>query len=376
MGNIAYRQSLVFNQRSQLSQTIPQFHVERMLQKWMPIAQFKSQRNQRRIYGTIFVSLGATDDCQRTVMIRIAAINAASHLRSISVSDRSVTVLQESHVCMCCCLSALSLPCVLFALFYLYCFCLVCVFCLFSPSRSLSLSLYFFSLSLSLSLSLYLSLSLSLSLPFCHFLFLFFLCVVVFFFFFYPSPLYFGSFLLFFILLYLSLSISQYLHLSAHFLSQSPAIVSTVPCVFWQSHSHIHSFCFSIYIYIYMHLSLSHYIYIYLPVSLHFSLYIYIYTFIYLSRSLALIRLSLSLSFSPSLSLSLNLCISPSRSPSISMWTPKWSACVHTPPRQLSPKICVIFCLQSRQLRPFQRWKMFVCILVQQLGAGWSLTLQ
>ena len=58
MGNIANRQSLVFNERSQLSQTIPQFHVERMLQKWMPIARFKSQRNERRIYGTIFVFLG------------------------------------------------------------------------------------------------------------------------------------------------------------------------------------------------------------------------------------------------------------------------------------------------------------------------------
>ena len=51
MGKLANRQSLVFNERGQLSQPIPQFHVERMLHQWKPIARFESQRNERRAYG-------------------------------------------------------------------------------------------------------------------------------------------------------------------------------------------------------------------------------------------------------------------------------------------------------------------------------------
>ena len=41
----ANRQSLAFSERGQLSQTIPQFHVERMLHEWTPIARFESQHN-------------------------------------------------------------------------------------------------------------------------------------------------------------------------------------------------------------------------------------------------------------------------------------------------------------------------------------------
>ena len=47
---IANRQSLVFSERGQLSQPIPQFYVERMLREWTPIAQFESQHNERRVY--------------------------------------------------------------------------------------------------------------------------------------------------------------------------------------------------------------------------------------------------------------------------------------------------------------------------------------
>ena len=49
MGQIANRQSLVFSERGQLSQTILQFHEERMLNEWTPIARFESQHNERRV---------------------------------------------------------------------------------------------------------------------------------------------------------------------------------------------------------------------------------------------------------------------------------------------------------------------------------------
>ena len=48
MGKIANRQSLAFSERGQLSQAIPQFHVERMLNEWTPIAPFESRHNERR----------------------------------------------------------------------------------------------------------------------------------------------------------------------------------------------------------------------------------------------------------------------------------------------------------------------------------------
>ena len=47
MGQIANRQSLAFNERGQLSQASPQFHVEWMLHEWTPIARFESQHNER-----------------------------------------------------------------------------------------------------------------------------------------------------------------------------------------------------------------------------------------------------------------------------------------------------------------------------------------
>ena len=50
MGQIANRQSLVFSERSQLSQAISQVHVERILDQRTPIARFESQCNERRVY--------------------------------------------------------------------------------------------------------------------------------------------------------------------------------------------------------------------------------------------------------------------------------------------------------------------------------------
>ena len=50
MGRIANRQSLVFSERGQLSQAIPQAHVERILHQRTPIARFESQRNERKVY--------------------------------------------------------------------------------------------------------------------------------------------------------------------------------------------------------------------------------------------------------------------------------------------------------------------------------------
>ena len=50
MSKIANRQSLAFSERNQLSQAIPQLHMERMLRQRMPIARFESQCNERRVY--------------------------------------------------------------------------------------------------------------------------------------------------------------------------------------------------------------------------------------------------------------------------------------------------------------------------------------
>ena len=50
MGQIANRQSLVFSERGQLSQAIPQVHVERILHQPTPIGRFEPQRNERRAY--------------------------------------------------------------------------------------------------------------------------------------------------------------------------------------------------------------------------------------------------------------------------------------------------------------------------------------
>ena len=49
MGQIANRQSLVFSESGRLSQAILQFHVERMLNEWAPIARFESQHNERKV---------------------------------------------------------------------------------------------------------------------------------------------------------------------------------------------------------------------------------------------------------------------------------------------------------------------------------------
>ena len=45
-------QSLVFSERGQLSQAIPQVHVERILhqRRQTPIARFESQCNERKVY--------------------------------------------------------------------------------------------------------------------------------------------------------------------------------------------------------------------------------------------------------------------------------------------------------------------------------------
>ena len=78
MGKIANRQSLAFSERNQLSQAIPQFHVERMLNEWMPITRFESQHNERMVCENQFLYFGGRYDRQRTLAIRIAAITLAS----------------------------------------------------------------------------------------------------------------------------------------------------------------------------------------------------------------------------------------------------------------------------------------------------------
>ena len=55
MGQITNRQSPVFSERGQLSQAIPQVHVEPILLQRTPIARFESQRNERRVYEDQFL---------------------------------------------------------------------------------------------------------------------------------------------------------------------------------------------------------------------------------------------------------------------------------------------------------------------------------
>ena len=59
MGKIANRQSLAFSERSQLSQAIPQFHVERLLNEWNAnrVIRIAAQRTQG-LWGLISVFLG------------------------------------------------------------------------------------------------------------------------------------------------------------------------------------------------------------------------------------------------------------------------------------------------------------------------------
>ena len=78
MGQIANRQSLVFSERGQLSQAIPQVHVERILHQQTPIARSESQSNERRVYEDQILCFWGRYDCQRTLVIRIAAITLAS----------------------------------------------------------------------------------------------------------------------------------------------------------------------------------------------------------------------------------------------------------------------------------------------------------
>ena len=78
MGKIANRQWLAFSERNQLSQAIPQFHVERILHQRTPIARFESQCNECRVYKDQILCFRGRYDRQRTLVIRIAAITLAS----------------------------------------------------------------------------------------------------------------------------------------------------------------------------------------------------------------------------------------------------------------------------------------------------------
>ena len=79
MGKIANRQSLAFSDRSQLSQAIPQFHVERLLNEWTPIARFEWQHSERRVCeDQLLCFFLGRHDRQRTLAIQITAITRGS----------------------------------------------------------------------------------------------------------------------------------------------------------------------------------------------------------------------------------------------------------------------------------------------------------
>ena len=69
-GKISNGQSLAFSERNQLSQAIPQFHVERISHQQTPIARFESQRNVRRVYEDqiLVCFFGGGYDRQRTLV--------------------------------------------------------------------------------------------------------------------------------------------------------------------------------------------------------------------------------------------------------------------------------------------------------------------
>ena len=87
MGKIANRQSLAFSERGQLSQAIPQFHVERMLNKRTPIARSESRHNEHRVCEDQFLCFRGRYDRQPTLAIRIAM----SALRTLA-SDSAITI--------------------------------------------------------------------------------------------------------------------------------------------------------------------------------------------------------------------------------------------------------------------------------------------
>ena len=94
MGKIANRQSLAFSERSQLSQAIPQLHVEQMLNEWTPIARFESQHNECRVCQALFLCFRGRYDCQQTLAIRIAATTLTSDSAITVARSRPSKVLQ------------------------------------------------------------------------------------------------------------------------------------------------------------------------------------------------------------------------------------------------------------------------------------------
>ena len=88
MGQSANRQLLVLSECGQLSQAIPQFHMERILHQRTPIARFEPQCNKRRAYEDQILSFEGRYELQRTLAIRIAAITLAS--------DSAITIAKPS----------------------------------------------------------------------------------------------------------------------------------------------------------------------------------------------------------------------------------------------------------------------------------------
>ena len=78
MGQIANRQSLVFSERGRLSQAIPQVHVERILHQQRQSLDSNRSATNAGSTRTKFCGSRRRYDCQRTLVIRIAAITLAS----------------------------------------------------------------------------------------------------------------------------------------------------------------------------------------------------------------------------------------------------------------------------------------------------------
>ena len=101
MGKIANCQSLALSERGQLSQAIPQFQVERMLNEWTPVVRFESRHNKRRAYEDQFLCFRGRYDRQRTLAIRAAAITLASD-SAITIARFCPSKLSSTRICWTC----------------------------------------------------------------------------------------------------------------------------------------------------------------------------------------------------------------------------------------------------------------------------------
>ena len=96
MGQLVNRQSLLFSERGQLSQAIPQVHAERILHECTPIAQANRSTTKAGPMRTNFCLLGGKCDRQRKLVIGISAITLTRH-SAITMARLRPSKIATSH---------------------------------------------------------------------------------------------------------------------------------------------------------------------------------------------------------------------------------------------------------------------------------------